>query len=199
MTVLTEGNLQLTIPNGIPVRKFDDTSHGLSHCMKAVDFIVELKNRYLFIEFKDPQHPNSMDRDRKKFLKDFQSGKINEDFKFKYRDSFLYEWASGKAAKPIHYYVLVALDTLTEAELLTRTDDLKRKLPYNGPPTGAWKKRIVAGCAVFNIGTWNKYLPAYPVARINGTTNIRPQILQPIAGFHCVQPNLQLIPNFMGS
>ncbi len=166
MTVLTEGNLQITIPPGIPARKFDGTGHGLTHCMKAVDFIIELKDRYLFIEIKDPQHPNSMTSDRNKFVKKFLSGTIDEDFKTKYRDSFLYEWASGRAVKPIYYYVLVALETLTEAELITRTDALKRKLPYDGPPTGGWKKRIVAGCAVFNIATWNKNLSSYPVARV---------------------------------
>ena len=52
------------------------------------------------------------------------------------------------------------------AELITRTDDLKRKLPYEGPSTGEWKKRIVAGCAVFNIATWNKNLSSYPVERV---------------------------------
>lgn len=96
MTVLTEGSLQITIPSGIPARKFDDVNHGLAHCMKAVDFIIELSDRYLFIEFKDPQHPQSNATDRRKFIQKFLSGHIDEDFKYKYRDSFLYEWASGK-------------------------------------------------------------------------------------------------------
>lgn len=46
MTVLIEGNLQITIPGAVQARKFDDgASHGLTHCMKAVDFIVELADR----------------------------------------------------------------------------------------------------------------------------------------------------------
>ena len=49
MTVLTEGKLQLTISNAVAARKFDDASHKLSHCMKAVDFVVELSDHYLFI------------------------------------------------------------------------------------------------------------------------------------------------------
>lgn len=166
MTVLTEGTLQITVPTGISARRFDDVDHGLTHCMKAVDFIVELKDRYLFIEFKDPQHPQSNTADRSRFVKKFLTGNIDENLKYKYRDSFLYEWASGRARKPIHYYVLVALDTLTEADLLARTDDLKRKLPLQGPASGAWKQRIVAGCAVFNIATWNKSLNDYPVSRV---------------------------------
>src|SRR3990167_6666208 len=117
MTLLTEGNLQITFPNAIPVRKFDDSSHGLAHCMKAVDFIVELKDRLLFIEFKDPEHPMGNTMERFKFVQKFLAGNIDDDFKYKYRDSFLYEWASGRAKKPIYYYVLVAIQNLTEAEL----------------------------------------------------------------------------------
>lgn len=167
MTILTEGNLQITFPAGISVRRFDDVNHGLAHCMKAVDFIVELNDRYLFIEFKDPQHPQSNTTDRTKFVEKFLAGNIDEDLKYKYRDSFLYQWASGRTGKPIYYYVLVALDKLTEADLLARTDDLQRKLPLEGPTSGVWMQNIVAGCAVFNIATWNKGLSSYPVARVN--------------------------------
>jgi len=166
MTVFTEGNLQIQIPAGVQARKFDNGNHGLTHCMKAVDFIVELKDKYYFFEFKDPQHPRGNPTETAKFVKKFQAGEIDEDFKHKYRDSFLYEWASGKADKPIYYFVLLALDALSEIELVARTDDLKRKLPYDGPPSGAWTQKIVQGCAVFNIDTWNRYLTSFPVSRM---------------------------------
>ena len=42
MTVLTEGNLQIAVNNAVNARKFDDQTHGMSHCMKAVDFVFEL-------------------------------------------------------------------------------------------------------------------------------------------------------------
>ncbi len=166
MTVFVENNLQITIPAGIAATKFDGPGHGLGHCMKAVDFIVELKDRYLFIEFKDPQHPNSKFGDRSKFIEKFLSGNLDEDLKYKYRDSFLNKWATGKMVKPVFYYVLIALDKLTEAELITRTDDLKRKLPLTGPASGVWKKNLVAGCAVFNIETWNNQMSSFPVTRV---------------------------------
>ena len=57
-----EEDLQMEIKGVVDARKFDDSSHGLSHCMKAVDFIVEHPNRYLFIEFKDPRSQNSYAR-----------------------------------------------------------------------------------------------------------------------------------------
>ena len=166
MTTLEEGNLRITFPRGTSARKFDDPSHGLSHCMKAVDFIVEEADRILFIELKDPEHPHARKKKGKMFIDEFLSGDLDEDLKYKYRDSFLYQWASGDIAKPIHYWVIVAIDDLTEADLLARTEDLKRKLPLNGPVTGGWKRPIVKGCTVFNLRTWNRTLPRYPVSRI---------------------------------
>ena len=168
MTTLAEGDLQIALPAGAAGRKFDDgATHGLSHCMKAVDFIVELEDRILFIEFKDPDHPTAHSKDQNKFLKKILSGDLDSDLKTKYRDSFLYEWGSGRVTKPIYYLVLIGASGLSEAELLTRTDALRRQLPTLGPGDKPWKKPFVAGCGVMNIETWNKALPLYPVSRLS--------------------------------
>ena len=166
MTVFTEGNLQLTVNGAVSARKFDDISHGLSHCMKAVDFIIELADRYLYIEFKDPQAPSSSSLDAADYLASFQKGQIDEDFKYKYRDSFLYEWASGHADKPIDYLVLIALDTLKAPMLRHRRRELERKLPVLGPGGQPWSQPFVRSCAVFNLETWNRNLPDFPVSRL---------------------------------
>ncbi len=170
MTTLTEGNLQITFPRGANARKFDDESHGLSHCMKAVDFIVELTDRVSFIEIKDPEHPCAPSEDRKAFLEKFQSERLDKDLVYKFRDSFLYEWACERIDKPIDYWILIASETLTKAHLGPRTEAIKRKLPLSRElPESAkkqWKREIVAKCGVFNICTWNKYFPNYPVKRI---------------------------------
>jgi hypothetical protein len=168
MSVLKEGNLEITIPNATGYRKFDDpTTHGLS-CMKAVDFIVEMSDHLLFIEIKDPEDPLATSEDRRtQFIEDLKSGKIDDALKYKYRDSFLYEWASGRVTnKPIFYYVIIAIKNLSAADLLHRTDELKRKLPLHGPDSGEWKQAIVNGCAVFNINSWNKKFPKYVVQRM---------------------------------
>lgn len=168
MTVLTEDDLQITLPTGVSGRKFDDgISHGLSHCMKAVDFIVELEDQILFIEFKDPENPTAQPKDSAAFIKKFLSGAIDSDLKAKYRDSWLYEWADGRAKKPVYYLVLIGASTLSEAELLARTDALKRQIPVLGPQDQAWKKPFVAGCAVMNLATWNKSLPKIPASRVS--------------------------------
>ena len=164
---LEEEDLQIDVKNATDAKKFDDASHGLSHCMKAVDFIVERPDRYLFIEFKDPQNPASAAQRQVDFQRNFLRGKLDQDLQYKYRDSFLYEWAEGRADKPIDYLVLIALDSLTAAHLLTRTEDLKRKLPVQKSTSGPWVRPFVRSCALFNLASWNSKLPDLPVTRLS--------------------------------
>lgn len=165
MVVLTEGKLQITIDNAIAVRKFDGPTHRLSHCMKAVDFIIELSDRYLFIEFKDPQNADDGE-ETEPYLIRFEKGNIDEDLKYKYRDSFLYELMSGRADKPIYYLVLIALDSLRKTHLRARKRALDQKLPTQVPAGLAWQRPLASGCGVFNLDSWNRNFPDYPVVRL---------------------------------
>jgi len=166
MNCLEEGNLRIAVPKGARPCRFDGPGHGLSHCMKAVDFVVEMDDRILFIECKDPDHPESRTKDRKKWLRSFQSGEVTKEIVRKYRDSFLYAWAEERAEKPIHYCVLIAMESLTDADLLARTDELRRSLPVVGPPCGSWKRSIVTDGMVFNLRSWNRCMKAFPATRI---------------------------------
>ena len=165
MTILTEDRLQITVTGEVSARKFDDKNHRLSRCMKAVDFIIEFDDHYMFIELKDPQHPNARESNQTEFIRSFRAGEIDKDLKRKYRDSLLYEWASGRADKPIDYYVLCAWDRLDSASLGRRTDKLKSILPGHGPDGNPW--RMVRNCEVFNLDKWNKNLPQYPATRVS--------------------------------
>ena len=163
-----EGDLRIEIRGVVHAWKFDEpSSHGLSHCMKAVDFIVERPDCYQFIEFKDPQAPGAKRQRQQTFVQRFQSGEIDEDLKYKCRDTFLYEWASGRAAKPIHYLILVALSTLTTSELGRRTDALRTKLPLQRSKPSPWRRPFVQSCNVFNLDTWNQFNLDLPVSRLS--------------------------------
>ena len=165
MTTLSEGNIRLTLPANVNAREFDDERHGLSHCMKAVDWILELPDRIYFIEIKDPDAPGARDHsNRNDFLQSFQSGKLGADLVAKFRDSFLYEWACNRVDKPISYYVIVAAADLGEALLMVRADDLKRRLPIGMPAT--WMRSMARDCLVFNIAKWNEVFPEYPLSRV---------------------------------
>lgn len=166
MTALTEGDLQISISGAVSVRRFDDDSHGLSHCMKAVDFIIEYADRYIFIEFKDPDAPDIPPRARAEFVESLEEGRRDDELKYKYRDTFLYEWAAGRADKAIYYFVLIAQSDLSPGDMVRRADALERVLPLRLPSSVAWTRPIVNGCGVFNIASWNRSFPDYPVQRL---------------------------------
>ena len=163
--ILTEGDLEIDVPHALSGGKFDSASHGLSHCMKAVDFVVELADRYLFVEVKDPQQQQATAQGRNKFIAKMRSGQLDQDLMYKYRDSRLYEWAAGRAGKPIEYRGLIALNTLSAADLLTRTESLARNLPQRGPNNQPWRREVVHACGVFNLASWNRQFPGHPASR----------------------------------
>ncbi len=160
MTAFTEGSLEISFNNVLNATKFEE--HGFS-AMKAVDFLVELPDRYLFIEFKDPEQrwPNTSTMD---YADSFKSGKMDQDLKYKFRDSFLHRWAEGYIDKPTYYYVLVAVRWLSTADLSRRTSALRQSLPIGTP--SSWVRSIATDCAVFNIETWNRSFPNLPVERV---------------------------------
>ena len=121
-----------------------------------------------FWRLKTPNIPMRLDRAGTEFVRGcFWGTPLNEDLKYKYRDSFLYEWAAGRADKPVHYFVLIADDALTDLDLTSRTDALARNLPLRGPRSGSWTRRIVDHCVVFNVKSWRRTMPQYPLDRLS--------------------------------
>ena len=165
-----EGDLRIVCPSNARVRKFDSSSHELSHSMKAVDFIVDWQGELRFIEFKDPQHPGARSGQVDEFIQNFQSENLDADLVRKFRDSFVYEWASmarGMEPPTIHYFVLIALDTLRRSDLFRRTEALKNKIPACNRSPKIWNRCIMEGCGVFNIQAWNHTFPEFPVSRVS--------------------------------
>ena len=165
MSSLTEGELEFVFEGAVSARKFDGHDHGLTHCMKAVDFIIEFTDKYLFVEVKDPQDSRATEQNRREWIEQFTSGRLDHSLKYKYRDSFLYEWAAGRCDKPIVYVVLIALDSLDGALMLSRQDQLRRILPKSGPGSQPWVRPIVQECVVLNIASWNRTLQDCSVRR----------------------------------
>ena len=164
MIVLAEGDLRLEIPEGKSVREFDNSQHGLSHCMSAVDWIVDLGDRVWFIEVKDPDDPQARAySNTEQFLQSFFNDELTQKLVKKFRDSFLYEWACERIGSPVDYFVIVASRSLEDAQLTFFTDNLKSKLPVNTP--GSWTRPIAEHCVVFNIGTWNRHFTEYRLYR----------------------------------
>lgn len=169
MPHIDEGNLRLNYASGVQIRRFD--THGLS-TMKAVDFIAECEGETYFIELKDPNHPRATQEQRDSFEERLSNKSLHEDLKYKYRDTFLYEWARENIKHPIHYCVIINMKTLKRAALLYQTKHLRIKVPLRGPASGEWKRPIVKSCTVFNLESWNEHwqrrTPRFRISRIRG-------------------------------
>ena len=101
--IIAESDLEFNFSDALDIRKFDDPRcHGLSHCMKAIDFIVELNNAYLFIEIKDPSNPKSGGCNLQKDKEKLTNGEMLKCLQLKFRDTFIYRWAEEKLDKPIY-------------------------------------------------------------------------------------------------
>lgn len=174
MTVYVEGDLRLDFSSALRSTKFDTAhTHGLTHCMKAVDFLVETPHSVLLVEVKDPDHPRARAANVADFESRVRSGELTSTALVpKCRDTFLYEWCcQGRdvdLSKPWHYLVLIALQRLQPPELMGLTDELKRTLPIAGPAGYAWRPFVTA-CQVFNLATWQRHLgDQFPVTRLGG-------------------------------
>ena len=168
---LIERTLSIALPDDAKGQKFDGPGHGLSHCMKAVDFIVEDGDQLIFIEIKDPddlKHRPISENARQEAITKFKHKMSSPDWMNeitqKFRDTFIYLWAQDRLqGKTIDYYLLIAFDALDDALLGYLQDQLKRKLPVGKP--ASWTRSIVKHAGVLNLNMWNRKLSRYPVSR----------------------------------
>ena len=163
-TTLREGELQVQLPASAQGRKFDDKAHGLSHCMKAVDWLIELPDGVYFVEVKDLDAGGAARHEaRRAYFDDLGAGRKDGDFVAKFRDSFIYQWACERVDKPIFYLVVIAYGGFDKAMLLHRAEALRRRLPAGTPK--AWRRPIAEDVLVFNEETWNEQLPDFAIER----------------------------------
>ena len=166
-TTLREGELQIDLPSSAQGWKFDDQTHGLSHCgLKAVDWIIDLQDKTYFVELKDLDAAGATRHDqRSKYLDELEAGRKDADLVRKFRDSFIYQWACGQVGKPIIYLVVIACRALDHAMLMHRMEALRRKLPSGVPDV--WKQAIAKDVLVLNEQTWNEQFDNFPMERVS--------------------------------
>lgn len=164
--ILREGDLEFCFSDAINAFKFDENDntskyyHGLSHCMKAVDFIVELEKYYLFVEVKDMYSPDE-------YYKPDKFNHLSNVLKEKFRDTFLYRYSENKLDKPVHYLCLINLENALVVTLMKR---LKIILP-EGLNSKRWERPLAKSCIVANIERWNSRFPKWEVKRIQNNKN----------------------------
>jgi hypothetical protein len=151
MTQLSERDLEFDFAAALKAVKFDD---GITHAkssVQAVDFIVEHADRYTFVEVKDPDEPGAANVEA--FREKLKSGQLIRSLAGKFRDSLFFRVIQGVEKKPVEYIVLLSMAALTDADLLTKTDELKRSLPIEHSD---WPENCATSCVIMNVRQWRR-------------------------------------------
>ena len=163
MPHLLEGRLRLQYPNDVIGIHFDQLiaqQEKLSHCMKSVDFVLQTRDRLIFVEVKD--FDAAPTGHVSQAIRDFRQARFDQDLVYKFRDTFLYYWANGLICGPtgisVDYFVLVT--GLSSIDLLAATDRLRKKLPLS--ISGA-QRQLANRCLVLHPREWNHHFPNMPV------------------------------------
>ena len=162
---LTEGSIRIAVPANCQAQRFDGSSHQMSHCMKAVDFLIDTPTARILLEIKDPDAAMAPETSTE-YAEKLVLGQLDTDLYYKYRDSWLYLYAMGRRKRVPHYYfVLLGLTTFTTESLAQRSTALQRKVSLEGP-NGPWRNRFVDQLFVFNLESWNRSFPQLEAQRI---------------------------------
>lgn len=108
MPVLIEGELELHYPSGTNIYRIEN--HTPSHCMNAVDFVLNLHDKIYFLEIKDYRNYSGTQKELKEELTTYR---IDENYTdencrtisviyqlvHKCRDSFIYEYSHDRIKK----------------------------------------------------------------------------------------------------
>lgn len=163
---LVEGSIRIGVPDNCQSQRFDGSSHRMSHCMKAVDFLIDTPAARIFLEIKDPDAADAPQTSLD-YAEKLVHGQLDADLYYKYRDSWLYLYAAGRRKRVPHYYfILLGLTTFTTESLAQRSMALQSKVCLEGPE-GPWRNRFVDQVFVFNLASWNRSFPEFPAERIS--------------------------------
>ncbi|MBR8807140.1 hypothetical protein [Porphyromonas levii] len=151
MSTLTTDGYRFDFPKAKQIIKFDGVEHGFSHCMKAVDVVVELNDETtLFIEIKEERAnknaTNSLESKESKQAK----RNFYDDLKYKHRDSYIYRYCEDALTPRCYYICLLDFDSalLMQSQRVLRTEAFPKKMPMR------WKKNYIEDVFVVNAETW---------------------------------------------
>ena len=165
MSIFTESDLILDLSKTHFPKRTKDSSYPTPG-WKDVDYIFKYRSRTVYLELKDPDNPNATPKKIAEFMEELIKGQIDKDLYYKFRDSYLNEQLSTVGDRNrIDYYIIIAMESLTEVELQTRSINMQRNLPVGIPNNSKWKHPIADSCFVFNLRTWNEHFPEILIKR----------------------------------
>lgn len=163
MTTVQEFDLELSFPGAEAVIHFDDSKYHASSTVQRVDFIAEYKAHYLFVEIKDPDIPTA--QNSAAFVDKLKSGKLVQSLAGKFRDTQFFRLAQGKNDRKVRYVVLLSMQCLDNALLVTKQDELRKAIPIKHVD---WANDCAASCIILNFEQWKIQFGEQSLRRISG-------------------------------
>lgn len=164
MTRLSERDLEFDFTGAARTIKFDD---GIAHAkssVQPVDFIVEYPDHYTFVEVKDPDEPGAANVEA--FREKLKTGQLVRSLAGKFRDSLFFRVIQGVEKKPVQYIILLSMEALTDADLLSKTDQLKRSLPIEHAD---WPEDCATSCVILNVRQWKRIFGDESLRRLSAS------------------------------
>ncbi len=165
MTTVQEFDLELTFPGATNVVHFDDDHYHASSTVQRVDFIAEYDEQHLFIEIKDPDVPTAANPAA--FVQKLNSGKLVQSLAGKFRDTLFFRSAQGKNDRKVRYLVLLSMNSLDNALLLSKQDELRKAIPIRHAD---WAEDCAASCIILNFEQWKRQFGDQSLRRISEAT-----------------------------
>lgn len=163
--VFQEGDLEFDFTNAVTAEKFDKITYGGG--MKQIDFIVELADKYYFIEVKNPDNSEATKRAKREFLYKVKNEKLKKDLIKKYKDSIIINWADNKCRnKPIYYITILEASYIDNVLKLSLMDNIKKGLPLQLNKGISLKRNIIEGFFILSVEEWNKRFINFPIRKI---------------------------------
>ena len=151
---LTAEEYIFDFPDALSLVKFDGESHGMTHCMKAVDVVAEFENVRLYIEVKSYEANSKW---LKKGVGTSNDRELMDSLTYKYRDSYLYHLC--KHQKKDKKSIFVFLTDWTNTPIINGlTNRLQERFPrYGTNPEwkGIWKETFIDAVTVVNPSIWS--------------------------------------------
>lgn len=133
--------------------------------LSAVEFIVETKDKYLFIEVKYPDNPKARPEAIRQFVSDMSSDKFHVKIVAKLKDSLLKELAKGnRFLKPIEYILFLEYKEFNTAQQRIIFERVNSCLPRFIEEEYISVKRI--SFAIYNMSQFKKAYAAINVTPV---------------------------------
>jgi hypothetical protein len=137
----------------------------------GVDFVVELEDRFIFVEVKDLDNKRVPSNERLEWIEKLKITKDNpflNDLGVKFKDTVLRKWAKNvELDKPVYYIIILQFDAIDALQKTKLAEDLSGKLPTCiNEKYGFCKNLQIKRREILSVEEWQDKYSEFPVKEV---------------------------------